>query len=260
MKQLQAFVAIALMLLPLSNSVMAETMEERVTRIERKLANQTMLDLLDQINALQKELRELRGLSEEQSYEIESLKKRQRELYLDIDRRISSVEREGPVTVSTPEGESTLSKPADSMDANTSAEGEQVSPEVLKAERSAYQSAFNQLRELRYEQAIDAFREFMKQYPDGKYAHIAQYWLGEANYARREFALAIKDYQTLIERFPKSPKAIESMLKIGYSYYEMKDYVEATKQLEDLLLKHPKTTEAGQAQQLINTMRSAQNR
>jgi tol-pal system protein YbgF len=260
MKQLQTFVAITLLLLPFSTAVVAQTMEERVTQIERKLANQTMLDLLDQIAALQKELRELRGLTEEQFNEIESLKKRQRELYLDIDRRLSSVEREGPVTVSSNNDGKSLSKPADTLDVNPTTGDEQASPELLKEERDAYQAAFNQLRELRYEQAIDAFRGFMQKFPAGKYAHIAQYWLGEANYARREFKQAIKDYQTLINKFPNSPKLIESMLKIGYSYYEMKDYTEATKQLEDLLVKYPKTTEAGQAQQLINTMRSAENR
>ena len=185
------------------------------------------------------------------------MKKRQRELYLDVDRRLSGVEREGAVTAQPlPVSENPLAKPPEAP--GTESQSEQVSAEQLQAERSAYQAAFNMLRELRYEQAITAFREFMTKYPDGKYAHIAQYWLGEANYARREFKQAAQDYQVLIDKYANSPKVIEAKLKIGYCFYELENFTEAAQHMEALVQKHPDTTEASEAQRLINSMKKSE--
>ncbi len=93
----------------------------------------------------------------------------------------------------------------------------------MQQERDAYQKAFDMLRELRYAQATEAFRNFLKQYPNGRYAQIAEYWLGEAGYAQRDFKQAIADYNTLLNNHPDTPKRAEVMLKIGYSHYELKE-------------------------------------
>jgi tol-pal system protein YbgF len=121
----------------------------------------------------------------------------------------------------------------------------------MQQEREAYQKAFDMLRELRYAQATAAFREFLKSYPKGRYAHIAQYWLGEAGYAQRDFRQAITDYNALLVNFPESPKLAEAMLKMGYSYYELKEPDQARKILEQLLQQYPDSTEAGQARNLL---------
>jgi tol-pal system protein YbgF len=125
----------------------------------------------------------------------------------------------------------------------------------LANEQQSYQAAFDLLRELRYDQAVTAFQGFIKSYPNGRYAHIAQYWIGEANYAQRNFKEAIKDYQKLIDKYPNSPKLAEAMLKIGYSQYELKEMKQAEATLNQLIKSYPGTTEAGQAQNLIQKIR-----
>ena len=124
-----------------------------------------------------------------------------------------------------------------------------------ETEQQAYQQAFNLLRELKYDKASKAFREFLGKYPDGRYAHIAQYWLAETNYAQRRFKQAIADYQTLIDKYPASPKLAEALLKIGYSQYELKNYAAARESLERLIASYPGTTEAGQARNLLQKIR-----
>ena len=69
--------------------------DKRVQRIERILDNQVMLELLQRVESLQTELRELRGEIESQGFEIESMRKRQRDLYLDSDRRLRDLELTG---------------------------------------------------------------------------------------------------------------------------------------------------------------------
>ena len=54
-------------------------------------------DLVLQVQELQDEVRTLRGQLEEQSREIENLKRRQRDQYLDLDQRISDLRNSQPV-------------------------------------------------------------------------------------------------------------------------------------------------------------------
>jgi len=251
--------AAALVMVTVSNTVAAATVEERLDRVERMINSQSLLDMMDRIDSLQRNVEQLRGQVEEQQHTIEGLKSRQRELYLDIDRRLSRIEREGggsvapiapaaggaapttpPLTGAAPaQPPAAPAKPA-------------VDAEVQKQqEREAYQKAFDMLRELRYAQATAAFRDFLKKYPQGRYAHIAQYWLGEAAYAQRDFRQAITDYNALLANYPKSPKLAEAMLKIGYSHYELKEPDQARKVLEQLLQQYPDSTEAGQGRNLL---------
>lgn len=236
--------AVALTLLLSAGAGSAATqgdIDSRVERLERLLESQSLVDMVTRLDQLQREVQSLRGQVEEQNHVIEGLKRRQRELYLDVDRRLSQMEREGPLPEA---GAANTAAPADKDGAVAPAE-----------ERKAYQQAFDLLRDLQYGKAIAAFRQFLKDYPSGPYAHIAQYWLGEANYAQRNFKAAIAEYRRLLDTYPNSPKMAEAMLKIGYSYSELGDREAATKVLQELLDRYPGTTEAGQARSLLNKFR-----
>ncbi|MDH5396051.1 MAG: tol-pal system protein YbgF, partial [Gammaproteobacteria bacterium] len=146
----------------------------------------------------------------------------------------------------------------DSVDTKSEAETSLVTAGEVKdkeGEQVAYQKAFDLLRALRYEKATLAFRQFLIDYPDGRYAHIAQYWLAETSYHTRKFDIAVKDYQTLINKYPKSPKRADALLKIGYSQFELKSFAESKAVLEKLIQSYPGTTEAGQAENLLQKIR-----
>lgn len=234
----------------------AQSVEQRLERVERLVNSQSLLEMLERLDALQSEVQQLRGQVEEQQHTIEGLKSRQRELYLDIDRRLSRFEREGGAAASAPAvtgatQQKLTSGPQDAVPATAQDE------QQMRQEREAYQKAFDMLRELRYAQATEAFRAFLKQYPNGRYAHIAQYWLGESGYAQRNFTQAISDYQALLHNYPASPKRAEAMLKIGYSYHELKQDDKARQTLQQLIELYPDSTEAGQARNLLKQMRKS---
>jgi len=241
------------------------SVEERLKRLEQILDSQGLVDIMLKVESLQGEVQRLQGQSEEQSHALQELKKRQRDLYIDIDRRLLQIERNAPAgTAGIPGATATAagataaqssgSKSTTQSKAAVTA-GAMTAPPLLQGEQQAYQDAFNLLRELRYDKATVAFRDFLKKYPSGRYAHIAQYWLGEASYAQGKFKQAIKDYQTLIDNYPNSPKLAEAMLKIGYSEYELKNYKAAQNSLERLIKTYPGTTEAGQARNLLKKIR-----
>ncbi len=274
--------ALPALVLAFNAPVFAESVEQRLTRVERVLESQSLLEMMERVDALQLEVQQLRGQLEEQQHQMEGMKSRQRELYLDVDRRMSRLEREGGGTTQAPPAPATngtsvsptplTSAPLTTADkvqpaapavtppatvAAATAPSAVTDPQQLAAERAAYQQAFDLLRELRYEQATAAFRDFLKQYPNGRYAHIAQYWLGEAAYARRDFEQAITDYQALLDNHPRSGKRADAMLKIGYSYQELKRSQESKQMMERLIELYPDSTEAGQARNQLRRMKKS---
>lgn len=278
MKLLVKAIVLPTLALAFSTPLLAETVEQRLERIERVLQSQSLLEMMERVDALQLEVQQLRGQLEDQQHQSEGIKDRQRELYLDVDRRMSRLEREGGGSAVAPQPSSSTGSttpaplisaplttastvPATTPVATTAqptpAPSVVVDPQQLAEERAAYQKAFDLLRELRYEQATAAFRDFLKHYPNGRYAHIAQYWLGEAAYARRDFTQAISDYQALLANHPRSGKRADAMLKIGYSYQELKKPAESKRMMEQLIELYPDSTEAGQARNQLRRMKKS---
>lgn len=235
------------------------SVDERLKRLEQLLESQGLVDILLKIESLQTEVQRLQGQSEEQLHTLQELKKRQRDLYIDIDRRLLQLERNAPAGSAIPPAAAgataAQASGAKTTTKSTAPAAAMTATPLIQGEQQAYQEAFDLLRELRYDKATVAFRDFLSKYPNGRYAHIAQYWLGEASYAQGQFKQAIKDYQALIDSYPQSPKLAEAMLKIGYSQYELKNYKAAQTSLEQLIKAYPGTTEAGQAKNLLKKIR-----
>lgn len=237
--------------------------EDRLTRLERLVNSKGLVDIMVRVESMQGELQRLLGEIEVQKHTLDEIKNRQRDLYVDIDRRILHMERRsGASTSSTPTRVNPNRSPITNKNtvavplSNTT----KVAPVIKttkkkEGEQIAYQKAFDLLRALRYEKATQAFRLFLNNYPDGRYAHIAQYWLAETSYHTRKFDVAVIDYQTLIDQYPKSPKRADALLKIGYSQFELKSYAKAETVLQKLIQSYPGTTEAGQAENLLQKIR-----
>ncbi len=239
--------------------------EERLNRLERLVNSKGLVDIMVRVESMQSELQRLVGEIELQRHSLDEIKKRQRDLYLDIDRRLLQVERGS--------GSSAASIPVPQPSRQTSvveknkpvATSPRVAPapRVIKkkeGEQVAYQKAFDLLRALRYEKATSAFRQFLNDFPNGRYAHIAQYWLAETSYHTRKYDVAVQDYQTLIIQYPKSPKRADALLKIGYSQFELKSFAKAKAVLNKLIRSYPGTTEAGQAENLLQKIRLQKSR
>jgi tol-pal system protein YbgF len=270
MKKYTWFMLSSLLLGSTTYSVLAEdnaTVEDRVARLERLVNSNGLVDVMVRVESMQGELQRLQGEIEVQKHTLDEIKKRQRDLYLDIDRRLLQIERRsGSVTSSVPPVSAPAAPAGNTVMNNSEADTEQADSQSeapaaatasgnKESEQVAYQKAFDLLRALRYDKATQAFRQFLVDYPNGRYAHIAQYWLAETSYHTRKFTTAVKDYKTLIEQYPKSPKRADALLKIGYSQYELKAYAEAKEVLEQLIQSYPGTTEAGQAQNLLQKLR-----
>src|SRR5262245_57211334 len=67
-------------------------LDGRLLRIERVLANQSLLDLSQRIEASQNEVRTLRGQLEELQHNVTKSQEQQHEMYGDLDRRLTAME------------------------------------------------------------------------------------------------------------------------------------------------------------------------
>lgn len=220
----------------------------------RKLESQALLDMLSKIDAVQNETQALRSQVEELNHELENQKQRQRDLYLDMDRRLRDVEagRQGTAAsaaTTAPRTPMAVIGPGVSATAAVQAPGDPAK------ERELYQQAFNDLKDGRYDQAISQFRSFLASYPNGEYSGNAQYWIGEANYVTRRFPEAEQEFRKVLERYPGSSKSGDAGLKLGYTYYELGNWSAASKTLSEVVARFPNSTAARLADTRLQKMR-----
>ena len=232
------------------------SLAERVTKLEVQAgasnAQTTQLELLQRLNDLQVEVQQLRAASEQQSFELEQLKKRARDQYLDLDSRLQSMSGHAPSTGLVPPssmGDAPVSEPVTDSGAFTPANNElptvapSTPPPIAAApavnERADYDLAFDALKRGQYAEASKKFDGFLKVYPQGEFADNATYWLGESYYVTQKYPVALKTFQGLLASFPQSKKAPDALLKVGYCYYQLGDTAKATTTLKSVMERYP---------------------
>ncbi len=260
-----------------------EQMQSRqIELLERKLA--AMSDLLLRVDALQREVQQLRGEIEVQNHAMDALKKRQRDLYLDVDQRINQLAHgsapmtgvtpppaqmpgvEPPVLAETPPPAPVAaavpgSPPSPSTAAAGAGEGGAPQPALAApidtvAEERDYKQAFNLLMQRRYDEARSAFQDFLSRYGTGSYADNAQYWLAEASYVTRDFDVALEAFQKVVNDYPNSSKVPDALLKSSFIHYEKQQWSEAREILQRLVTLYPNSTASRLATQRLDRMRA----
>lgn len=222
-----------------------QSLDERVARIERQLDNQALVDMYSRLDSLQQQMQELRGIVEEQTHGMQGVEQRQREVYLDFDRRIRQLETQLAALQQSP------STPVSSADSSTSS-----APAADDQEQGAYQKAVDTLKAGRNQEAITALQDFLKRYPDSEYAANAQYWMGEANYVMKRYPDAVAEFEKVVKLYPDSGKVPDAMLKLGYSQYELGQLDKAGITLNTIIEKFPKSTAAQLAQNRLQRMKT----
>jgi len=245
-----------------------DNIQKEITRLGNQIDNRAMLDLFQRVDELADEISQLRGELEIQNNDLSDLKKRQRELYLDTDRRLRDLENRAlsqpsvvaPTQIPNQDTSTDLTPATDStgtsviVPATSTTQAAQPSA-TSSEEKAAYQASFDTLKEGRYKKAKASFKSFLNQYPNSIYAGNAQYWLGEANYVTRNFEQGIIEFQQVIDRYPKSAKVPDAMLKMGYTFYELKQHNEAKAILLELRKRFPKSTAFRLAGKRLDRMR-----
>ncbi|MGH8030029.1 MAG: tol-pal system protein YbgF [Arenimonas sp.] len=222
-----------------------QSLGDRVTALELKSAQQAQADSqssVDQVNRLtqlQAEVQSLRGLVEQLTNEIEQLKQRGRDQYVDIDTRLQRLEGGAP-SASTPPAAarpSAVTGPESTDTAGTTAPQPGMGNPADEA--AAYGAAFDSLKAGDYVASARGFHDFLETYPSAALAPNAWYWLGESYYVTQNYPLAAQSFETLLNSFPESNKAPDALLKLGFAQLEMGNRGAGERTLRQVMDRYP---------------------
>jgi len=230
-------------------------LDTRLARIERVVANQSLLDLANEIEALRSDVRALHNDVDVLSNSLEANRKQQRDLYSDLDHRLKALEARGASSPVPPGGTPGGVPGSSGAPAPATADsGGAALPVPDGSDRANYQAAFALLRDSQYDKAIPAFEQFLASFPDSSLAENAQYWLGEAYYVNKAFPEALGAFQKAVDKYPQSRKLPDALLKIGYCDYELKQWELAKEVLAQVATKYSDTPAGRLAAQRLDKM------
>ncbi len=240
-------------------------LEQRITRIEQRLEGSALMGLMNQAETLRSEVTTLRGEIEMLQRQIDNLRDQQRQLYLDTDSRLQSLEQSGVRgDAATPDSEPTMGGEmaattengdvASSMDEDPAGDsaGEATAGASEEQIQAAYDAAFQTLRAGRYAEAAGDFEQFLLDYPEAPLAANARYWLGESYYVVRDFNNALEHFERVIANHPASNKRPDALLKIGFVHFEQGRMDQARTALEQVIAEFPDSTAANLARQRLD--------
>ena len=190
--------------------------EQRLTDENGQL-RRSVLDLQNQIETMRGDMQRMTGQNEQLARTVSEMQQRQTE----IDDRLKKSEP-GKVSV---DGREFTADPREKAD---------------------FDAALGVFRGGQFAQAQTAFAEFVKRYPQSGYTPSALFWLGNAQYATRNYPEAIANFRSMLSLAPDHAKAPEAVLSIANCQIELKDTRAARRTLEDLTKAYPQS-EAAQA-------------
>lgn len=215
--------------------IQLDDLDRRLAAVERILANGSLVELTVQSDGLQRQTAELQGRVESLEHDSAGTANRQRDLYVDVDKRLQALEEslklshQGSI-VNLASGQ--LPMPGGS-------------------DRDNYQAALELIKEQRYDAAEAAFKQFLTSFPDSQMADNAQYWLAEAYYVTGRFEQALKQFTVVVDDYPRSRKVPDALLKMGFCNYELKRWNDAKTSLARVQSEFADTTAARLADQRL---------
>jgi tol-pal system protein YbgF len=189
-----------------------------------------LLELNNQLEQLRAENAKLQGQNEQLAREVSQVQRQLKDLQSGVDDRIRKIE---PAKVSLDGKEFT------------------ADPE----ETRFYQEALEALRKSEFERSAGLLNAFKKRYPSSGYTPSVLFWLGNAQYALRQYKDAMASFRTLVGSAPDHPKASEALLAIANCLTELKDNKSARRTLEELQKAYPKSEAAQAAKDRLASVR-----
>ena len=190
----------------------------------------SLLDLQTQIETLRMEHAKLRGQNEQLLRDVADLQRRQKDIAQGVDERLRQFE---PVKVTV-----------DGLEFQADAD-----------EKRDFEAALAVFRAGKFADAKTAFAGFVRQYPRSGYLPSARFWLGNAQYAAREYKEAIGNFKVLLSEAPGHARAPEAALSIANCQIELKETRTARKTLEDLLRDYPQSEAALAAKERLSRLK-----
>ncbi len=188
---------------------------EELRRINEELGalmRRSLLELANQIDALRGEIARLRGQDEQLARDVADVQRRQKDLAEASGRVDERLRRMEPLKVSV--------------------DGKEFSADA--AEKAEFEAALAAFRKGDFPLAQTAFSDFLRRYGSSGYRPNALYWLGNAQYAVRDYKDAIVSFRAFLSAAPEHARAPDALLSVANCQIELKDVRAARKTLGDV--------------------------
>lgn len=211
----------------------ADEAKKSADNVQGKLAEEngqlrrSILDLGNQIEQLRAEVSRLRGQDEQLSRDVAEVQRRLKDVSLGVDDRLKKFE---PTKVSV-DGREFVAEPAETRE---------------------FDAALAIMRGGDFAQAQTVFSDFLRRYPSSGYKPSALFWLGNAQYAVRNYRESIASFRAMLNAAPDHVRAPEAVLSIANCQVELKEPRPAVrKTLDDLLKAYPQSEAAAVAKERL---------
>jgi tol-pal system protein YbgF len=202
--------------------------ETDIQRLERLLnnRNRVQVNMQQQIDDMSLEISELRGQLEKNSYDMQQMLQRQRELFIELDKVRGEIK-----TVEAPVVENDDTQPTGTFSQNVD-------------EQTAYQNAVDLvLKERDYAGAIVALKQFQVDFPDSTFSSNAHYWLGQLYFAKKQDKDAVKSFAAVVS-YKDSNKRADALVKLGDLAKRNNNEAAAKKYYQQVVEEYPSSASA----------------
>ena len=227
--------------------------------------------LLEQNQQLRAELQSLRGIVEEQGFELRKLQRDALNRYTSNDERLTALEggasassnlpTQAPLSPSISNSQRDLSSSVSSTDnavtaresvddfvgqrsslnnLQTSNRRGSLQPAVL-SEQQLYQMAYDSVINSDFERSIAEFDQYMSVYPSGRFVTNAHYWKGQAYLYLERYSEAKESYEIILNRYEDSAKLADAMYGLGLAYQGLGNVTQARQLLNEIKRRFPNT-------------------
>jgi len=236
-------------------------------RLPQTNNNDALSLLLEQNQQLRAELQALRGLVEEQGFEIRKMQRDSLNRYTNVDDRLSGLELgdglntlvRNPNRIESSESdEPPLTAPNqdtnnnglnDSIptpqEAGVASELSRASRGTLRpavlSEQQLYQMAYDSVINSNFERSIAEFDQYMNIYPEGRFVTNAYYWKGQAYLYLNRYSEAKDSYEVILNEFEDSAKLPDAMYGLGLSYQGLENITQARQLFNEIKRRYPNT-------------------
>lgn len=217
-------------ILDLRQKLDAVQQDLKVKTEENAALKRALLDLQTQIDGQKSDQSTLRGKLEQLLKEVSDLQLKQKDVLQTVDSRLSKFE---PVKVVL-----------DGLEF-------QADP----TEKKEFEATLLVFRTGDFAAAQNSLLNFLRKYPTSGYASSSLFWLGNAQYATKDYKESILNFRKLLSIAPEHTRAPEAMLAISNCLVELKDVKAAKKAMEDLVKLYPSSEAAQTAKERLARLR-----
>ena len=205
-------------------------MEVQRLQEENATLRRSLLELQRQIEDMKGDVARLRGADETLLRDLAEIQRRQKDIATGVEERFRKFE---PVKIQV-DGREFTAEPTEQRD---------------------FEAALATFRKGEFVAAQSAFSEFVRRYPQSGYRPTALFWLGNAQYANRDYKGAIANFRALLAQAPDHPRAPEAVLSIANCQIELKDNPGARRTLDELVKAYPQSEAAVAAKERLARVR-----